>query len=482
MDVTLAGLSQALGDELRPVAPVPVPATAVTGVHVSELLDPTPFLEGGELLLTTGLKLPDQALPLDAYAARLAGDGVAGLALGLGPMHAGMPPLLVRACERARLPLFEVPVRTRFQSVVREFWRQVGTGREEDLRAAMGSSHALVRAATAEDAPAAVTRALAAAVGGWVAVLDPAAQVRTVHPRAAVGTATRAAAEIGRMRLSGPRAAVTFGLGRDDVLAHGLDRAGGHLVTGCPRPLPPHARHLVMSACALLQLRAEWSSPTTAFPLAAPVAVGTLARLGHATAAADLAAHLRRPVPRVVRLALVSGVEAEAVAVDTGSLFAPGDPTLLVLDAEHADATWGRLTASADASTTPGARGVLTAPATWPEIPHLLTRGREAYSRTPDGVLRDLAAPTPAASVAAGVVDEQRLAALAAHPRAELVATLATYLRHRGRVGPAADALGLHRNSVRHRLTLIRQMLGVDIDDPDVAAQWWLELRSRGLA
>jgi len=32
---------------------------AVRWVHISELLDPTPWLSGGELLLTTGLQLGD---------------------------------------------------------------------------------------------------------------------------------------------------------------------------------------------------------------------------------------------------------------------------------------------------------------------------------------------------------------------------------------------------------------------------------------
>ena len=37
----------------------------VTWVHVSELRDPTPFLSGGELLLTTGLAFDDGLLDPD---------------------------------------------------------------------------------------------------------------------------------------------------------------------------------------------------------------------------------------------------------------------------------------------------------------------------------------------------------------------------------------------------------------------------------
>ena len=47
----------------------------VRWVHISELRDPTPWLSGGELLLTTGLQLdtPDQQRE---YVARLAGHGL----------------------------------------------------------------------------------------------------------------------------------------------------------------------------------------------------------------------------------------------------------------------------------------------------------------------------------------------------------------------------------------------------------------------
>ncbi|MBA2694315.1 MAG: PucR family transcriptional regulator ligand-binding domain-containing protein [Actinobacteria bacterium] len=67
----LTELCAALGADLVPVpgsAPASVPVTAV---HVSELTDPTPFLEGGELLLTTGMALRPPAPDVTAYVARL---------------------------------------------------------------------------------------------------------------------------------------------------------------------------------------------------------------------------------------------------------------------------------------------------------------------------------------------------------------------------------------------------------------------------
>ena len=62
----------------------------VRWVHISELEDPTPFLSGGELLLTTGMALTD-ADTQRAYVARLASHGLAGLGLGTGFAHETLP-------------------------------------------------------------------------------------------------------------------------------------------------------------------------------------------------------------------------------------------------------------------------------------------------------------------------------------------------------------------------------------------------------
>jgi DNA-binding PucR family transcriptional regulator len=49
----------------------------------------------------------------------------------------------------------------------------------------------------------------------------------------------------------------------------------------------------------------------------------------------------------------------------------------------------------------------------------------------------------------------------------DLVKTLAAYLRHGGNATRTADALYLHRNSMRYRLARIQALTGLDPDDPD---------------
>ena len=62
----------------------------VRWVHISELVDPTPFLSGGELLLTTGMAL-DSAKAQREYINRLADHGLAGLGYGTGFAHQKVP-------------------------------------------------------------------------------------------------------------------------------------------------------------------------------------------------------------------------------------------------------------------------------------------------------------------------------------------------------------------------------------------------------
>src|SRR5271154_2579854 len=80
--------------------------TPVRWVHAIELTDVARLLRGGELVLSTGIALPDDDRLLTAYVTELADVGVAGLAVELGRRYAGsLPGALVAAAKRAGLPL-----------------------------------------------------------------------------------------------------------------------------------------------------------------------------------------------------------------------------------------------------------------------------------------------------------------------------------------------------------------------------------------
>jgi hypothetical protein len=81
----------------------------VRWVHALELTDVGRLLRGGELVLSTGIALPDSPAELDGYVASLAHVGVAGLAVELGRRYTeALPAALVAAAEARSVPLVEL--------------------------------------------------------------------------------------------------------------------------------------------------------------------------------------------------------------------------------------------------------------------------------------------------------------------------------------------------------------------------------------
>src|SRR5271169_5076353 len=74
--------------------------TPVRWVHAIELTDVARLLRGGELVLSTGIALPDDERLLAAHVTELAEVGVAGLAVELGRRYAGSLPAALIAFER----------------------------------------------------------------------------------------------------------------------------------------------------------------------------------------------------------------------------------------------------------------------------------------------------------------------------------------------------------------------------------------------
>ncbi|MFC9678649.1 PucR family transcriptional regulator [Streptomyces sp. NPDC056948] len=90
---------------------------SVRWVHVTELLNPADFLEGGELVLTTGMPYPEDAGELRDYVDQLADVGAAGLIVELGHRYRKVPDELVAACRAREMPLVELARGVRFIDV-----------------------------------------------------------------------------------------------------------------------------------------------------------------------------------------------------------------------------------------------------------------------------------------------------------------------------------------------------------------------------
>lgn len=85
----------------------------VRWAHSTELLDPRPYLHGGELVLTVGSGLTDPQR-CAAFVHSLAECRVAALGLGIGDVHTEPPEALLADCEAASIPLLLLPPTTPF--------------------------------------------------------------------------------------------------------------------------------------------------------------------------------------------------------------------------------------------------------------------------------------------------------------------------------------------------------------------------------
>ena len=181
---TVASLCRALGKHLHPADGFVVSETPVTAVHVSELVDPTSYVSGGELLLTTGLILPTSRIGWEGYVSRLKSIGIAALGIGLGPRYSEPPEALVEACKASGLTLLIVPDPTPFLTISKTYWTARARSSAQHLQDEVAAHRALIDAAASPDPPAEVLRRLARAVDGWAASLTSTGSFDQIIPPA----------------------------------------------------------------------------------------------------------------------------------------------------------------------------------------------------------------------------------------------------------------------------------------------------------
>ena len=511
--ITLENLVAELGPELRPAPGTTAPSVQLTGVHVSELEDPTPYLEGGELLLTTGMPLSADAGGVAAYVERLASRGVAALGLGLGPWGHQIPAEVAAACAAAGLALVQVPDGVPFQNVSRAFWRLSSRDDAAGLRDFLGTQTALARAAARPDAITAVIRGLAQALGGWAAYLPApgagASAVPTVWPPSSLPALPSLEADLQRLNRNGSPAAATFEVHGQPVVAHpimGSGRARGFLVVGSGRTLTGPDRQVISTVCTLLALRVRQREIVSDATSTLGGAVVLLLQNGHTEAARLVADEVGLgPLPERVRwLALRTpnghdDVEVAALArrLAHGPGFIPelsgalrrqeqpGDPTLFLTAASD----WLAPTAARTEEDPGTGEALAAAPAPIPEAAPAWAGGALGEPQAlSDGVPAALlaaargAAPgeLSGASERGDLQAQEWVKALREYARADLLGTVTEYLRQRGHWEDVSRALGVHRNTVRHRMDVATELLGANLDDPDVAAHLWLALRQAG--
>jgi purine catabolism regulator len=495
MPVTLHDLLQDRSLGLRCVHAPADPEQGIGWVHSSELADPTPYLDGGELLLSTGIG-PDAAGPA-RYADRLADHGLVGLGFGTGLGHDEIPAELVEACARRGLGLLEIPERTPFIAITKAVSAALAADSYAQVVRTDEAQRALTSAALGRSGTRQVLRGLADRLSAWVLVSDVDGAVRQAVPRAAARRAGGLLREIRRVR--GHRGPASAGLAEGDgqvVLQAVRMPDDAVLVVGRDVPFSPVDLQVIGSAVALLTLL---HARTSAVGRAERRLRTALLRTAFATGGAEvraIASGLWGPVPdgplRVVVLYRRSGSTSDLLDVLEDSdgrggphLFGEVDDRVVALvGTDDADTVTERARRRA------GVRAGVSEPVEDADLAVGLRQARravEAAARLGRPVVRfaELAAEGLRALVPerdATAFAESALAPLAAHDargRGDLVASLREWLAHHGQWDPAAANLGVHRHTLRARIDKAGQLLGRDLDSPGVRADLWFALQTR---
>ncbi len=143
----------------------------VRWVHISELLDPTPWLSGGEVLLTTGMAI-DTPERQREFLTTLADNQIAGLGFGTGFSHSEVPPALLEAAAEREFPVFEVPYEVPFIAVTEAAFTQLVNEQYAVLRRALAAHERLERVVLSERGLDALAGTLATLIGAAVLVFD----------------------------------------------------------------------------------------------------------------------------------------------------------------------------------------------------------------------------------------------------------------------------------------------------------------------
>ncbi|MBB1242969.1 PucR family transcriptional regulator ligand-binding domain-containing protein [Streptomyces durbertensis] len=516
MSPTLASLVQHSSLRLAVLAGEDRLDVPVRWAQVSELPDPTPWLDGGELLLMTALKI-DAADPetMRGYLRRLSAAGVVGLGFAAGVNYEQVPDALVEAAREADFPLLEVPRRTPFIAIAKAVSAAIAAEQYRSVTAGFEAQRELTRAAQSAEGPEVLLARLAAHVDGWAALYDASGSLVSAAPAWAARRAGRLVDDVVRLHgRQAPASAVVSGSEADDRVelqtVGGGRRARAVLAVGTGSPLGTAERYAVNSAVALLTLTTERS------------------RALH-----DAEQRLSAAVLRM----LLSGEDGHARAV-AGNLYGTLlDTPLRVVVAETAPQSGaeppdpeapGPLEALADAVESAASRGgesVLAVP-DGSRLVLLVADGGggaaacAAHARGAEGLAVGVSAPTgiaaattaykqaeQALSIArrrgASLVEHEEMAAGSVLPlladdavrafaggllrplhehdasgRGDLVASLRAWLSRHGQWDAAAADLGVHRHTLRYRMRRVEEILGRSLDDPDARMELWLALKA----
>ncbi|MFL6112934.1 MAG: PucR family transcriptional regulator [Catenulispora sp.] len=452
----------------------------VRWVHTTELNDPAPFLEGGELLLTTGLRLGDPDFDLEAFLSGLVRAGVAGLGFGVGLNNATVPESFVAAAEEHGLPVLEVPRATPFIAIAKSVSKALAAEEYRAITEGYRTQQELVKSALAHEPQRSLVRSLVRGLGPGAWAVLSAADGSVLHSAGPVPPemAAELVPEFARLRgRSLPSSAsILTDSGHVEVHALGIGkRVMGFLAAGLlGRTTGPDTTGRQILAVALTLLTLGVEQPTKDVTVAELTLRRTVVRLllaGHVEAAREAAGELRVPLPpepvRVMRDAAGDEAVPDRMFVLDGE-----DERVLVAPADFEGFTGGVSDpvgyADFGRAYRQAGEALATARKTGTSPVYFAESGSGLATLFADQAVRDFAV---------GV-----LRPLMAAERSTLLPTLRAWLAHNGQWDAAAAELGVHRHTVRARIARAGELLGKDLtaaDSADARMELWLALRVR---
>lgn len=471
----------------------------VTWVHGSEVPDPTPWLSGGELLLTTGMRLetPER---LAEYVARLAGAGAAGMGFASGVVYEGVPEAVLSTADAHEFPVLDVPYVTPFVAIAKTVSARLAAERYEGLQRAVDAQQRLIRSALDRGGLDGVARTLAAAVQGWCVVTDPGGRPLVSSPSSAAERVMGLHDDLQRCRDAGIGAMSVSGpAGYTAIHPLGVHRrTHGFLLVGREHAFTSAEQTVLSAAVTLLTLEMEQARATAEAArrfrgeLVAQVLRGDLepddARRHVLTWGLD---------PECLQaLVIVLNVDAvepgDLVARMEEQLADDGVPAVAAVTGDgelSVVASGGGLEATVHLE----GWGGLSDPARVVELPRAFRQARQAAKAgradgrrvtrvTELGALQLLFrlqqqdAVESFAELVLGRLEEHDV-----WHGDRLVATLRTFLDNHGAYGPTASALGAHRHTIRARIGRVERLLGRSLDSAEVRLELALALRAREL-
>ncbi|WP_158296443.1 PucR family transcriptional regulator [Nocardioides albidus] len=489
MVVALATLVGHPGLQLKVLTGDEASERPVHSVAVSELVDPTKYLMGGELVLTTGMWLPSDLASLDEYVDRLVAAGVVALGFGAGVVADSTPEPLVDAAARAGLTLLEVAEATPFVAVIRALAEiLVAEERAEHLH--VHRAHQDLSRAARVTGPRGVVQTLATQVAGDVLLVDGTGRVREWSSEEATDLLPALGSEISRIRAANQAATSIVEDGRHIALqALGNGRAArGVLVVSTDAAMSTLQRELVAGAAAILSFGLDQESPTAQRRLR-QAALIRLVRTGAAPAPDELAVlseGLLAAGPLVVVAARGPREQLVAWCEELQDL---GEERALA--GLIGDLAYALVAAGVDIEAALAGRESLALGASRPVEPRHLRAAFDDAERACDiaagrgvRVVRYADLTRGALSVAdpraARSFAEEFLAPLDAYTAesgVDLRGSLKTWLDHHGHFDPAAHELGLHRHTLRQRINRAAQLLGRDLEDVETRFDLWFALQ-----